>query len=103
MAFMPKRFFIWSITSRLPAPSVKPTITECETKRVRSPSLSSVIPSCIRPISRVRLMMAARRASGASMAATTLSTAIEMALVGPLISWREESKSAPIAVITIAV
>jgi hypothetical protein len=32
-----------------------------------------------------------------------LSSAIEIALVGPLMSWREESSSAPTAVATIAV
>ena len=32
-----------------------------------------------------------------------LSRAIEIALVGPLMSWREESRTAPIVVITTAV
>ncbi len=32
-----------------------------------------------------------------------LSSAIEIALVGPLMSWRDESNSAPTAVMTIAV
>ena len=40
---------------------------------------------------------------GPATGAITLSTAIEIALVGPLMSWRDESKSAPTAVITIAV
>ena len=37
------------------------------------------------------------------MPASTLSTAIEIALVGPLTSWREALNTAPTAVITIAV
>jgi hypothetical protein len=32
-----------------------------------------------------------------------LRSAIEMAFVGPLISWRDESRSAPTVVMTIAV
>ena len=35
--------------------------------------------------------------------ATALSTAIEIALVGPLMSCRDESKIAPTAVMTMAV
>ena len=44
-----------------------------------------------------RLVLAARSTPMA------LSSAIEIALVGPLMSWRDESNSAPTAVITIAV
>ena len=43
------------------------------------------------------------RSAGPAIPPTTLKRAIEMALVGPLISWRDESNSAPIAVMTIAV
>ena len=42
-------------------------------------------------------------ASCPSTAPTTLSRAIEITLVGPLMSCREESSTAPTAVITIAV
>ena len=42
-------------------------------------------------------------ASGPSTPPTTLSRAMEIALVGPLMSCREESSTAPTAVITIAV
>ncbi len=49
----------------------------------------------------IRIAASTFRPSGTI--AIALSNAIEMALVGPLISWREESKTAPTAVITIAV
>lgn len=103
MAVMPKMFLIWSITSRLPAPNVKPTITEWEMKRVRSPSLNRQMPSWMQPIMKLMRTTAASRSSGGVIAATALSTAIEIALVGPLMSCREESNNAPIAVMTIAV
>ncbi len=50
--------------------------------------------------SRIAAWMLVLAARSTAMA---LSTAIEIALVGPLMSCREESKTAPTAVITIAV
>ena len=61
-----------------------------------------MIASCTAPTSAASSTAACTFASG-STCAITLSTAIEIALVGPLMSWRDESKSAPTAVITIAV
>jgi hypothetical protein len=44
-AFSPSRFFIWSSTSSRLAPAVKPTMTECEMYRVRSPRRARLIAS----------------------------------------------------------
>jgi len=60
------------------------------------------MPSCTAPTISASPIAASTLPSGAT-GAITLSTAIEMALVGPLISWRDESKTAPTAVMTIAV
>ena len=61
------------------------------------------MPSWIVPTSRAMSTAAWTRSSCGAMLPTALRRAIEMALVGPLMSWREESSSAPTAVITMAV
>ena len=61
------------------------------------------MPSWIAPTSSASSIAACTRSPGAAIPPIALSSAIEMALVGPLMSWRDESSSAPIAVITIAV
>ena len=60
------------------------------------------MPTWSSPTRKASRMAAGRRSSG-GMIATALSTAIEMALVGPLMSCREESNIAPTAVMTMAV
>jgi hypothetical protein len=84
------------------APAVKPTITEWEMYRVRSPRCSRLMLIWIAP-TRKAIRMAARILSSWGKAPMALSRAIEIALVGPLMSCRDESNSAPIAVMTIAV
>jgi hypothetical protein len=59
--------------------------------------------SWIAPIRKASRIADSTSSAGLAAAPTAPSSAIEIALVGPLMSWRDESKSAPIAVITIAV
>ena len=61
------------------------------------------MPSWIAPTMNASRIAACDLRVGLRPRAITLSTAIEIALVGPLMSCRDESKSAPTAVITIAV
>ena len=86
----------------MPAPTVKPTMTLCETYLVKSPRRSSAIPSCTTPARKESNTVAETR-SPSGTTARALSSAMERTLVGPLMSCRDESKRAPTAVITMAV
>ncbi len=59
--------------------------------------------SWIEPTRKATRIAAWMRSSWLPNEPMALSKAIEIALVGPLMSWREESRTAPTAVITIAV
>ena len=61
------------------------------------------MPSWIEPTRNASRTAAWTFWSSGAIEPIALSSAIEIALVGPLMSWRDESKSAPTAVITIAV
>ena len=104
IAFRPSRFFIWSSTSSVPAPA-----READDHRVRDVAGEVAEPQQ-RDAELDRADQEREQHGGLRPSAPARrpprsreSSAIEIALVGPLISWRDESNSAPTAVITIAV
>ena len=96
---MPKTVLSCPMPISRAAPVVKATMTECEIKLARSPSLARPMPTCISPqksaspkiyVMRISSGMLMMRVPPTLMVAIVEKSTIEMALVGPAAIKRDD-------------